>query len=283
MKLSSLAVFAMAILTPACCTNLNAARNAENQAQDVVDKTTALVKYVTVAGQNSAGETIYEEVGKDDAGAMLKPYCTATWISKDVMLTAAHCVANIGRPPITPEQAIMHMLLGAPLPPWDPTGQPMWYSVEHDVRNVGTNKYRSSRGATVLAFDDSVDLALVKATPVEGDVDAIPEHPIAHLASHIYIGEKLQIVGHPIGMWWSYYVGTLASIRPGLPNADEKEVDSLQISAPVYFGNSGGGAFDENGDLVGVCSYIRKAPNMAFYINRTVAWDMMRAAGITVP
>jgi S1-C subfamily serine protease len=43
----------------------------------------------------------------------------------------------------------------------------------------------------------------------------------------------------------------------------------IQISAPVWLGNSGGGAFDEDGRLIGICSWISKnGPQLTFFVHR---------------
>jgi S1-C subfamily serine protease len=41
----------------------------------------------------------------------------------------------------------------------------------------------------------------------------------------------------------------------------------MQVSAPIWYGNSGGGAFDAEGSLVGIASFKALAPNVAFYVH----------------
>jgi S1-C subfamily serine protease len=40
----------------------------------------------------------------------------------------------------------------------------------------------------------------------------------------------------------------------------------MQVSAPVWFGNSGGGAFNDEGEIVGIASFIMKGPSLGFFI-----------------
>jgi S1-C subfamily serine protease len=43
----------------------------------------------------------------------------------------------------------------------------------------------------------------------------------------------------------------------------------VQISAPIWIGNSGGGAFNSDGHLIGLSSWITlRAPSVAFFIHR---------------
>jgi S1-C subfamily serine protease len=35
----------------------------------------------------------------------------------------------------------------------------------------------------------------------------------------------------------------------------------------MYFGNSGGGAFNDYGELVGIADWIKRAPEMGFFVH----------------
>ncbi len=92
-------------------------------------------------------------------------------------------------------------------------------------------------------------------------VGAVPSHPVAKIAPFSpVVGDELWIFGHTTGLMWSYRHGYVASFREG---------PWMQISSPIYLGDSGGGAFNEMGDLVGITSKIAKqAPNVGFLSTR---------------
>lgn len=233
---------------------------------DVIDKTVALVNFV---------DDDAEEVGPDDDSGHMRAYCAGVWVSDDIIVTAGHCVEDLGRPPVTKEMEIMHEMLGMPLPPWDPTGQPLYYSTHNDVRDEHDRRYRSHHNAKVLAFDGDHDLALVHAESTLTDFP-VPGHEVARLAYQVTIGSDLKIVGHPGGLWWSFIRGTVSAIRINILDADQKPLDAVQVSAPVWFGNSGGGAFDDEGRLVGICSFMKRSPNTAFFVHRDHVETLLR-------
>lgn len=164
--------------------------------------------------------------------------CSGIWIAKDLILTAAHCVED---------NLIME------------------YS---HVDEIGDRKRRS---AVAVAVEKNIDLALLMTK--SDDVD----HPVITLTNQtISTGDPVHIIGHPAGYAWSYMLGHVSAIRPDMkgPMSSIKKV--VQISAPVWMGNSGGGAFDENGNLIGLCSWISKmGPNLAFFIHRDVVEEFL--------
>lgn len=174
----------------------------------------------------------------------MKPYCTGVWVGQNQILTAAHCVAGLAKPEGT-----------------DPTGRPLKYSRKDEV------VLRLSHDAFVEKFDDKHDLALVR-TGLSG------LHEIAHLElGEIHDGDEVHIVGQTLGLWFSYCHGFIASTR----EAEDDSPKVFQISAPVWFGNSGGGAFDADGRLVGIASYIRRnGPELAFFVHRDVIKEFLK-------
>jgi hypothetical protein len=243
-------------------------------AEQAIDKTVALVRFVDTEKR--------EEVKPDAEHATMRPYCSGVWVSKDVVITAAHCVEDLGRPAPPPDliiQMLIAALTGAPppeLPEWDPTGQPVYYSVHSDVSdNHNGSKVRGHHDAKVFAFDKKHDLALVKAETSDLDFP-IPDHLIADVAPEVRIGEDLQIVGHPVGQWWTYIKGVVSAVRINAKNPDDNVVDAIQVSAPVFFGNSGGGAFNMEGQLVGISSWLKKAPNMSCFIHRDHVENLLK-------
>jgi S1-C subfamily serine protease len=160
------------------------------------------------------------------------PMCGAVWIAKNVLITAAHCVED----QITVK-----------------------YSTFDDYNNDVV------RTATIIGVDQVNDLALLH-TQTHAD------HPVAILSSKLVTtGDEAHIVGHPVGYAWSYSHGYIATVRTNIKGPSGKIDKILQISAPVWMGNSGGGAFDTNGNLIGICSWVSKnGPHLAFFIHKEV-------------
>lgn len=104
------------------------------------------------------------------------------------------------------------------------------------------NKYN----ATVVGYDSFTDVALVKIdasglTPVSlGDSDSAEP------------GQNIAIIGHPLGqLTYSIAKGIISSTERSI-NVDGVMMDLFQIDAAVNSGNSGGPAFNENGQVIGI-------------------------------
>lgn len=118
--------------------------------------------------------------------------------------------------------------------------------------------------AHLVARRDAADLALV------GVPGALPEHPSASVQlGELADGDRVEFVGHPRTHGWSYAEGYVSASRSRAPNADGTPMGTLQIEGPVSQGNSGCGAWDANGDLVGIASYIEGHTfGMGFFVDR---------------
>lgn len=187
----------------------------------------------------------------DAENASLGLYCAGIWVAPNLILTAAHCVSSAGEP----EWKMLLDSVGFEQN-WDPTGQPIFFSEKQDWD-------KSFRDAKVAKYKAGLDLALLEA------ISTIDEHPFARLRTYeISLGEDIEVIGHPRANYWSYARGYVSAIYPDKLSLDEETpAYTLEIAAPISRGNSGGGAFDLEGNLVGVASYIEKNLNgMGFFI-----------------
>jgi serine protease Do len=98
--------------------------------------------------------------------------------------------------------------------------------------------------AKVVGTDERSDLALLK-------VDADKQFPFVKFADQRpNVGDWVVAVGNPFGLG--------GTVTAGIVSAEAREIglnpygDYLQIDAPINRGNSGGPAFNENGDVIGV-------------------------------
>lgn len=224
-------------------------------------------------------------------GDNARPYCTGVWVSKDVILTANHCV-----------EAAWEMELEKKIDKLDPSeqeaaikryqemshserqglvveGTPIRYIVEGDVDEIGKPPFAIRLGV-VLAVSPSHDLALVEASGRN-----LPAHDIAYVGDeNPAIGERVSVVGQVKGLYWTYVEGTVAQYRNDIPErlkpvSEVNEIGFvgpyLQVSAPVWYGNSGGGAFDMDGHLVGIASFMTGAPHSCYFIHADVIRAML--------
>jgi serine protease Do len=164
--------------------------------------------------------------------------CSGVWVGKHVVLTANHCVADLE------------------------DGETLVVSTVDTPKGGGVR-------AEVLALDEDHDLALV-ATLDE------PSHPIALAGPMPRVGDRVETMGHPYEMYWSYSSGDVAAIRDDV--SDDRPMKVIQATAPISPGNSGGGLFNEKGELVGICSYMigqRNAQALNFWIPVQYAIDLV--------
>ena len=98
--------------------------------------------------------------------------------------------------------------------------------------------------ATVVGTDQRTDLAVVK-------VDGVTDLPYVSFATEdVRVGDWVVAVGNPFGLGGTVTAG-IVSAR-GRDIAGSAQGDFLQIDAAVNTGNSGGPAFNLNGEVVGV-------------------------------
>lgn len=112
---------------------------------------------------------------------------------------------------------------------------------------VITNKHVASRGRLRLRHGDRLwtphrivkhperDLALLMVE----DLNV----PSVRIETTISVGDRVYAIGAPKGLELTFSEGLVSSIRSGR---------LIQTSAPISSGSSGGGLFDEHGNLVGI-------------------------------
>lgn len=197
------------------------------------------------------GSSTVALVFTDDEGEV-RPFCSGVWLSDVEILTAGHCAAAIA------EKTKGGGIEGLEI---DPVDVPVHYIVQDEVTSVGKEP-TAIHLSKVVSYDGEHDLALLKALG-----KTIPSHDHTSVVSEMpALGEHVYIVGHPKGLYWSFVEGVISQYHEELPR-DHGAGPYVQISAPVWFGNSGGEAFDSRGDLVGIASFITKAPNTSFFVH----------------
>jgi S1-C subfamily serine protease len=203
--------------------------------------------------ENIRGSTV--ALVRDNMFGKKSIMCSGTWISKYVILTARHCVENDDES-VTAGKIVefyTHKL-----------GDPPFGMIQQD-RNV--------LKAIIVAFAIDTDIALISS------IDDV-EHNIAPLYNgEVPIGTSIHTIGHPHGMEYSYITGRVSATRHSFVFGIEQRV--LHITILGYNGNSGCGAFDDNGRLIGMSIFSNtRVPGMKFFLHATEIVDFVKEQGV---
>jgi len=167
-------------------------------------------------------------------------YCSGVWINGKI-LTAAHCVD---------------------------LGSEVTYAVQEDFAQLGEPVFNYSKGI-VVKRDESKDLALIYIEK-GGKKGGFSKLGTAK------VGDKVYMMGHLIGLWYTYMSGEISAKRDFLP--EDMRPSGLtcgfwQVNGNTGKGMSGGGLYNEAGELIGITSVIIRDFNIAFYIGE---WEIRK-------
>lgn len=174
-------------------------------------------------------------------------YCSATWVGGGFILTAAHCIKGFQDATDTKDDDL-----------WKLTFNYVTHDDVNDASSTPTNIWE----ATYAGMDVERDLGLLYSSKR-------PDHPSANLALHTPpVGSEVTSIGETSGFYWTFQKGVVANYREDMSDFVDKTGPFLQLSMPLSFGDSGGGVFDEQGNLIGVASFINKrVPLMSFAVH----------------
>ena len=119
-----------------------------------------------------------------------------------------------------------------------------FHVVDHAKSVQVTTDEGTTYTAKVIGTDQKTDLALIK-------IDGKNDFPYVKFADHApRVGDWVVAVGNPFGLG--------GTVTAGIVSARGRDIgagpydDYIQIDAPINKGNSGGPAFDVNGEVIGV-------------------------------
>lgn len=223
-----------------------------------------------------------DEDSADEESSGVRPLCSAVWVDRTHILTAYHCTVGIQeelqakqdeREKNAPACEGLAKLFG--MCDDSPTehkviemkGLPVHFVQWKEADEPGKEP-SAQHLSHVVGWDESHDLALLEAAG-----KAIPSHEFASVAAQVPgMGERIHVCGHPKGLYWTFLEGTVAGYRLSLPHLSGKKDlvkrkgPYLQLEVPIYYGNSGGGAFDDAGQLIGIADFMLKLPAEGFFI-----------------
>jgi S1-C subfamily serine protease len=118
--------------------------------------------------------------------------------------------------------------------------------------------------AVVLWYNADADVALLKLdgpmTDFKGVVDVLPPAKLSCATPDVKIGDDIEVIGAPLNLKYIHTYGRVASeVTARIATGEGPQINFLAdvTAAP---GNSGGPAFDKDGNLVGIVVAIVTAP-----------------------
>lgn len=174
-------------------------------------------------------------------------FCSGVWVAPNVIATAAHCTRGLN------------------------LGDKVLFVTKSDMFQPGQVKpvpVATPHPSALMARDVAHDVALLSVYGV------VPPHSVAKMVPALPAqGSQVHTLGAPLGVAWSYSRGDVAAIRY-LPSQSGSDILTVQVTAPISGGNSGGGLFNDAGDLIGICraTYTRgQNMNLFTHISYVVA------------
>jgi len=110
-----------------------------------------------------------------------------------------------------------------------------------------TSDHRKIKVLGIASSDEEGDIAILAIEPQKGI------KPLALAPSLPQVGERVYVIGSPLGLEASVTEGIVSSIRP-----QSSGVNLLQFTAPVAPGSSGSPVFNEKGEVVAMVTMMIK-------------------------
>lgn len=108
----------------------------------------------------------------------------------------------------------------------------------------------SEAQATLIGSDEYSDIALLKLD--EGNDALVPA--VIGDSDAVNVGEMVVAIGNPLGveLMGTLTMGVVSATNREIDLEDGRTMDTIQTDAAINSGNSGGGLFNANGELIGI-------------------------------
>lgn len=159
-----------------------------------------------------------------------RPYCSAFFVSQNLIATAAHCLARPGESP----------LLDIPAP--GVMGQEVLFSTYSQFRNTRSTTVVPISVAHVIAINLDTDVALLRTQ------NTTSSNYLSVTSRVPQIGSRVYVLGLPGGLPWLLTEGILASLEYNDSNA----IVGYVATPSIFFGSSGGPLIDNFGNVIGI-------------------------------
>jgi hypothetical protein len=116
------------------------------------------------------------------------------------------------------------------------------------------NVYKINR---IIAEDQDGDLVIASSDAPAGEI-----FPVALTENLPEVGEKIIVIGNPLGLEQTVSDGIVSAVR-----SNQQKIKYIQITAPVSMGNSGGPLLNMRGEVIGVATFqYRQGQNLNFCV-----------------
>jgi S1-C subfamily serine protease len=140
---------------------------------------------------------------------------------------------------------------------------------------------QSNPGSVIWLAPNRIDLAIVKAK-APSEIQPVDWQSMPPVSS----GQDVFAVGNPVGLDWSLTKGVVSQVRKAPFGSEGKTIDLpiIQTDATLTYGNSGGGLYTHQGQLIGINSAIVHPllGNAGFSIRVSVLMDL-KPTGLKLP
>lgn len=203
--------------------------------------------------------------------------CTGVWIKEDMFATAYHCIQYATA---SAEEKII-LNIGGKINEFQYIDRNIEFSIHRDF-SFNEKSYkdyalkRKFSSGKVIAVNEKTDLALIHTKE-------FLLHNFAKFANNITKGENVHIVGHTSSYLYSYTKGVVSYEKRFIKNDIDKYFPVVQVMATsIYFGNSGGGLFNDKGELMGICILFSPQESISFFSHIDSLKELLRTNNIVL-